>query len=308
MTAAGRIALRLDKNVLALLFYTKNLSSIHRTFMSENNKQIDNTYKVPAVEQAIRIMLFLADSGSSPQSLTDICREVGIHRSKAYSILNTLVGFGLVKKNPNRRGYTLGLGLLTLVGKMLENLNLPQLLEPILYDLAKKAGATVALGVISDDKTFVVAQFEGAPGLGVSAPIGHVTPITYGAHGKVIAAFLPEQELDQLLKKQDLFFYGKPDKFDKVRFMDEITQCRLDGFAIELGDMIPGMNAIAAPVLDQDGRPIGYITVVGFFTREHALKIGPLAAEVGKTISKETGNKIYWKRGFQQGNNKVLSS
>ena len=276
--------------------------------MSENNKQIDNTYKVPAVEQAIRIMLFLADSGSSPQSLTDICREVGIHRSKAYSILNTLVGFGLVKKNPNRRGYTLGLGLLTLVGKMLENLNLSQLLEPILYDLAKKAGATVALGIVSDDKTFVVAQFEGAPGLGVSAPIGHVTPITYGAHGKVIAAFLPEQELDQLLKKQELFFYGKPDKFDKARFMDEIAQCRLDGFAIELGDMIPGMNAIAAPVLDQDGRPIGYITVVGFFTREHALKIGPLAAEVGKTISKETGNKIYWKRGFQQGNNKVLSS
>jgi len=91
--------------------------------------------------------------------------------------------------------------------------------------------------------------------------------------------------------------------------MQEIAQCRLDGFAIELGDMIPGMNAIAAPVLDQDGSPIGYITVVGFFTREHALKIGPLAAEVGKTISKETGNKIYWKKGFQQGNhNNILTS
>jgi DNA-binding IclR family transcriptional regulator len=217
--------------------------------------------------------------------------------------------YDLVKKNPNRRGYTLGLGLLTLVGKMLENLNLPRIVEPILSDLAKKAGATVALGVISDDKTFVVAQFEGAPGLGVSAPLGHVTPITYGAHGKIIAAFLPEHELDQLLNNPPLFFYGKPERFKKARFMKEIAQCRLDGFAIELGDMIPGMNAIAAPVLDQDGYPIGYITVVGFFTREHALKIGPLAAEVGKIVSKETGNKMYWKKGFQQGNNnKTLSS
>jgi len=277
--------------------------------MDENKTPMDNTYKVPAVEQAIRVMLYLADSVSNSKSLTDICREVGIHRSKAFSILSTLSEYGLVKKNPNRRGYVLGPGLLTLTGKMLENLSLSRLVEPILSDLAKKAGATVALGVISDDKTFVVAQFEGAPGLGVSAPLGHVTPITYGAHGKIIAAFLPEQELDRLLNNQQLFFYGKPEKFKKDRFIKEIAQCRLDGFAIELGDMIPGMNAIAAPVLDQDGCPIGYITVVGFFTREHALKIGPLAAEVGKTVSKETGNKIYWKKGFQQGdNNKTLSS
>jgi DNA-binding IclR family transcriptional regulator len=266
--------------------------------MSEDKNGVDNSYNVPAVAQAIRVMLYLADSGSNPRSLTDICREVGIHRSKAFSILNTLLGSGFVKKNPNRKGYTLGLGLLTLVGKMLENLNLPHSVEPILYDLAKKAGATVALGVISDGQTFVVAQFEGAPGLGVSAPLGHVTPITYGAHGKAIAAYLPEPELAELLNKHDLFFYGEPDNFNKTRFMEEIAQCRLDGFAIELGDMIQGMNAIAAPVLDQDARPIGYITVVGFFTREHALKIGPLAAEAGKTISKETGNKIYWKKGL----------
>jgi DNA-binding IclR family transcriptional regulator len=265
------------------------------------NKPVENNYNVPAVEQAIRVMLYLADSGSAPKSLTDICREVGIHRSKAFSILHTLLGFGFVKKNPNRRGYTLGLGLLTLVGKMLENLNLPQLVEPILSDLAKKAGSTVALGVISDNKTFVVAQFEGAPGLGVSAPLGHVTPITYGAHGKVIAAFLPENELERLLETQEPLFYGKPENFDRSVFMEEIARCRRDGFAIELGDMIPGMNAIAAPVLDQDGRPIGYITVVGFFSKEHALKIGPLAAEVSRIISKETGNKIYWKKGFSLG-------
>ena len=270
---------------------------------------MDNTYKVPAVEQAIQVLLLLANNGSNAKSLTDICRETGIHRSKAFSILSTLSEYGLVKKNPNRKGYTLGLGLLTLVGKMLENLNLPQLVEPVLSDLAKKAGATVTLGVISDDITFVVAQFEGAPGLGVSVPLGNVSPITYGAHGKIIAAFLPEQELAQLLNEQPLYFYGTQYNFKKARFMKEIARCRLDGFAIDLGGMTPGINAVAAPILDQDNCPIGYITVAGFFSEEHALEIGPLAAEVGKIISKETGNRIYWEKGFQQGNmNKTLSS
>jgi DNA-binding IclR family transcriptional regulator len=264
--------------------------------MNENSNLTDNAYKVPAVEQAIRVMLCLADNGSNPKSLTDICREVGIHRSKAFSILSTLGEFNLVKKNPNRRGYILGPGLLTLTGKMIENLSLSRLVEPILYDLAKKAGATVALGVISDNKTFVVAQYEGAPGIGISAPIGHVTPITYGAHGKAIAAFLPQAELKNLLKNKDLFFHGTPDKFDKTRLKKELEQCRRKGFALEMGDMQPGVNAIAAPVLDQNSYPIGYITVVGFFTEEIAIKLGPLAADAAEIISKETGHMILWQR------------
>jgi DNA-binding IclR family transcriptional regulator len=254
------------------------------------------TYNVPAVEQAVRVMLSLADSGSNPKSLTDICQEVGIHRSKAFSILNTLSEHGFVKKNPNRKGYVLGPGLLTLVGKMLETLSLPRLAEPVRYELAKKTQATATMGVISDDKTYSVAEYSGAPGIGVSSPIGYVTPITYGSHGKAIAAFLPEAELAELLKNKDLFFYGRPEKFDKARLQKELAQCRRSGFAVELGDIQPGMNAVAAPVWDQNSYPIGYVTIVGFFSEEDTLKFGPLAVDAAKTISKEAGHMMFWKK------------
>lgn len=253
-------------------------------------------YKVPAVEQAIQVMLCLADNGSNPKSLTEICQEVRIHRSKAFSILNTLNEHGFVKKNPNRKGYVLGPGLLTFTGKMLESLSLPRLAEPILYELAKKAKATVTLGVISDDKTYTIAEFLGAPGIGVSSPIGYVTPITYGAHGKAIAAFLPEDELERLLKNKELFFYGRPEKFDKIRLQKELTFCRRNGFALELGDIQLGMNAVAASMLDQNSYPIGYVTIVGFFTEEESLKLGPLAVEAVKEISKEAGHMILWQK------------
>ena len=264
--------------------------------MNDNNNQPPKTYKVPAVDQAIRLMLCLAESGSSPKSLTDICREVGIHRSKAFSILNTLNEYGFVKKNPNRRGYILGPGLLTLTGKMLETFRLSRLVEPVLDELAKKAGATVAFGVISDDKTYVVAQYEGAPGIGISSPIGYVMPITYGAHGKAIAASLPEDELEELLNNKNLFFYGSPAKFNKTRLKKELVQCRRNGYALELGDIQQGVNAIAASVLDQNGYPTGYISIVGFFTKEVAQRLDPLAAEAVKTISKEAGHLIFWQR------------
>jgi len=264
--------------------------------MDGNKLSKENTYKVPSVEQAVRVMLCLTDNGSNPKSLTDICAEVGIHRSKAYSILNTLSEYSLVKKNPNRKGYILGPGLLTLTGKMIENLSLSRIVEPILSDLAKKAGATVALGVISDDKTFVIAQYEGAPGIGISTAIGHVMPVTYGAHGKAIAAFLPGDELKELLEYKNLYFHGTPDNYDRTRLENELEQCRRDGFALEIGDIQPGVNAIGAPILDQNNYPIGYITVVGFFTEEVAQKLGPLAADAAKIISNETGHMILWQK------------
>jgi DNA-binding IclR family transcriptional regulator len=264
--------------------------------MPDANDISSRTYKVPAVEQAIRIMLCLVDSGNNPKSLTDICSEVSIHRSKAFSILNTLDEYGFVKKNPNRKGYALGPGLLTLTGKMLETLSLPRLAEPVLHDLAKKAGATVTLGVISDDKTYIVAEYLGAPGIGVSSPIGYMTPITYGAHGKAIAAFLPKAELEELFNKKELYFYGRPEKCNKTRLQRELVHCRRKGFALELGDIQQGMNAIAAPILDQNRYPIGYVTIVGFFTEEEALKLGPLAVDAVKIISKEAGHMIFWQR------------
>jgi len=264
--------------------------------MQDYNPNPPKKYSVPAVEQAIRVMLCLAENGSNPKSLTDICTEVGIHRSKAYSILSTLDEYGFAKKNPNRKGYVLGPGLLTITGKMLETLSLPRITEPILYELAKNAGATVSLGLISEDKTYIIAEYQGAPGIGISSPIGYTTPVTYGSHGKAIAAFLPKSELEALLKNKNLYFYGRPDKYDKTRLLQDLVQCRRTGFATETGDIQKGMNAVAAPLLDQNSHPIGFITIVGFFTEEKTTKLGLLAVDAAKTISKEAGHLIFWQK------------
>jgi DNA-binding IclR family transcriptional regulator len=147
-----------------------------------------------------------------------------------------------------------------------------------------------------DDKTYIVAEYLGAPGIGISSPIGYVTPITYGAHGKAITAFLPEQEQQALLQNKDLYFYGRPERYDETRLRQELVECRRQGFALELGDIQPGMNAIAAPVLDRNNYPVGYLTIVGFFSGEEAKQFGPMAVEAANIISREAGHMIFWQR------------
>jgi DNA-binding IclR family transcriptional regulator len=255
-------------------------------------KQKNEKYIVPAVEQASKLLFCLAENSSQHMSLIDICTQIGIHKSKAYSILQTLQKFGLIQRNIQGKGYSLGPGLITLSRKVLDNFDIARLAEPMLKKLAMKAGGTATLGLIVGEKVFVVSKQEGEAEIGVTIRVGHTFPLTYGSHGKAIAAFLPEKELDVLLKKSNLFFHGKPEKLNKEILNMEIEQCRKNGFALDLGEMKQGLNTTASAVIGVNGVPIGYIALIGFFSAETARKYGPMVAETGRTLSEKLGAKV----------------
>jgi DNA-binding IclR family transcriptional regulator len=257
--------------------------------MEQKKQQSDERYMVPAVEQAARVLFCLAGNSSSHMSLTEICAQVEIHKSKAYSILLTLHKFGLVQRNTDRKGYSLGPGLITLSRKVLDDFNAPRLAEPLLAELATKIGGTATLGLIADRKVIVIAKHEGGVGVGVTIRTGHRFPLTYGSHGKAIAAFLPASELELLLHEPKLYFHGSPEKLDRDRLQKELDECRRDGFALDLGEMKPGLNSVATPVFGPGRTPIGYIALIGLFSAEVARQFGPELAAAGKELSQQLG-------------------
>ena len=155
--------------------------------------------------------------------------------------------------------------------------------------LANKAGGTAILGLIADKGVFVAAKQEGNDDIGYTIRIGTRFPLTYGSHGKAIAAFLPATELDKLLQQKRLYFYGESETVNRQRLEDELAQIRRDGFALDLGDMRPGLNAAAAPVFGAGARPIGYIVVIGLVSEEAARQLGPTIAQAAKTLSRLLG-------------------
>lgn len=249
-------------------------------------------YLVPAVEQALRMLFRIAESESAHMNLTEICDKVGMHKSTAFCILHTLQKFGLVQTGGRGKGYTLGPGLIGLSRRFLDTLSAPKLAEPLLAELADKAGATAALGLIADKNVFVAAKHEGGRVIGITMRVGHRFPLTYGCHGKAIAAFLPEKELDNLLQGEDLYFHGDPSKFDRDKLNEEIRRCRRDWFAEDLEEMVPGLNVVAAPVLGPNKRPIGYMAVLGLHSAEVVRQCGPLVAEAGKALSRQLGANV----------------
>jgi DNA-binding IclR family transcriptional regulator len=161
----------------------------------------DDKYVVPALEQALRVLFRMAQAESTHMSLTEICEEVGMHKSTAFCILHTLRKYGLVQTSGRGQGYTLGPGLIGLSRRFLDTLSAPKLAETLLAELARTAGATAALGLIADKNVFVAAKHEGERVLGITMRSA-ILPLTYGCHGKAIG-FL--RRLDALQDEEPIF-------------------------------------------------------------------------------------------------------
>jgi len=249
----------------------------------------DYSSLVPAVEQASRILLALAQNRSRGMTLTEICNEVGIHKSKGYSILNTLQHFAFVRRSPESKTYSLGPGLLFLSGKALNHLDVREAVTPVLQELSHKTDSTAFFGLVSGRHVFVVATDEGHQDIGLTIRLGHRFPLAWGAHGKAIVAFLSEPERQQVLETHKPYFHGNPSRFDLHRFEEELAECRRSGFAVDLGEMKSGVHAVASPVFGPSGNPIGALAVVGTFPRHAAKRHGVEIAVAARKFSEMIG-------------------
>jgi len=246
---------------------------------------------VPAVAQATQVLFRLASAQRPWQSLTEICREVGIHKSKGYAILNTLMEFGLVVRNEESKTYALGPGILTLSRSLLDHSDLRSGVAPFLERLSKATRCTALLGLISAGRVVVAAKHEPEVGVAVAIRLGHRYPLTWGAHGKAIAALLDDTERQVVLAGEQLCFWGHPPRpvTEATELNAELEACRSDGYALDMGRVQAGVSAASAPLLGSERRPIGAVMAVGTFPRADATAVGRKVAETAQELSQLLG-------------------
>lgn len=244
---------------------------------------------VPAVDQAARILFCLARNERAELSLTEICGEVGIHKSKGLAILRTLLDAALIVRDESSKEYALGPGLLYLSRAVLDKGDAGRFAKPYLAELVKATGATAFLGVINGEKVFVSAKEEPKEGIGLTIRVGHRYPLTWGAHGKAIAAFLPASERESVLAGPTYFHGGPGAALPPTDLQQELEGVRVLGYATDLGRMQPGIRAVAAPLLGAGDRPVGALVVVGTFPASAVPPIGERLAALSREVGALVG-------------------
>lgn len=247
--------------------------------------------KVPAVDQATRILYYLAEEPRGQMTLTEICRAVGIYKSKGRAILNTLRAADLITRNDPEKTYSLGPGLLVLSRALLDQTDLTRAAAPFLAELAVLPGSCSFLALIRGDQVYVVARREAPGGVSVTIRVGYHYPLTWGSVGKAIVASLPELERERMLVSAPLYFYGDPGVagLDLAAVRAELDEGRRLGYYRDLGAIQPGLHAVSAPVMDPDDElPVGVLTLVGTFPAEevelHGTRVEAKAREMGTLL------------------------
>jgi len=219
-----------------------------------------NTHQ--SLERGLRILEVLAEK-QGPVALHEIARHSSLPRSTAYHLLQALVNFRYVLQDQKTRNYFLSPKIFRLTQWRWTKEQLAEIAAPYLDDLSGQTGEGTSLAVLRDGMVTIVAKREPDGPVRVVQEVGAQRPIHCSAVGKCLAAWLSEQELNNLFKQID-FDRKTPKTITSPHiFRQELKRIRARGFAFDDEEHIPGIRCLATPVWDYSGEVCAALCVVG---------------------------------------------
>lgn len=231
---------------------------------------------VRSVERALDLLTALECAGQ-PLRLSDLARAAGIHKATAQRLLLVLERRGLVQKGQGL--YHIGVATVPLAHAFLLGNHLTKAALPVLQELAQVSEETVSLFVRLGFHRVVVQRVEGLHPLRYAMPIGQRLPLHLGA-GKVLAAAMPEDELQRLLDQLGEMRLVTGETLTKERLLAELERIRRQGFSVSRNERTMGVVSVAAPVIGPDGATMAAIAVIGPAAGLTEEKVEQLSIEV----------------------------
>ncbi|MFG2471452.1 IclR family transcriptional regulator [Streptomyces canus] len=117
--------------------------------------------------------------------------------------------------------------------------------------------------------------------------IGDTSPLHATATGHAVLAHLPEPDIDELVTR-GLESYSDSTPTDPAELRAELRRVRADGYAVNRNQYVPGVCAIAAPVLDGDASPLAAVAVSlpdSRFSPDRLPELGQLVADTATEIT-----------------------
>lgn len=245
---------------------------------------------IRAVERALDVLLCFSRERAE-LTLTEISELVGLHKSTVLRMLVTLESKRFVQRDEVTGKYRLGLRVLELATLVVEHIDLRRQAWPFLYRLADTHRETVDLGILDDGDVVYLEVIESPQRVKLAAAPGQRLPAHCTSSGKAILAYLPEEDVKRILARGMRGHTPRTIVSIDDLFAD-LRQVRERGFAIAQEEYEDGINAVAAPVLDANERPIAVVALAGpayRFSLDRMLELGPSVRRTADSIAREIG-------------------
>jgi len=236
------------------------------------------------VSRAVRCLLALAEQPDG-LTLSELARTVGSNKATVHRIVSTLKGFDLIATSGRSSRLRIGPQCAVLHKWLPEETDIREVARPYLTRLRDATGETACLHLRFGYERACVDQVESSTELKWVAQIGKRFPLTAGAPGKVMVAFLPAEERRRVLQVVPLARFTADSITEPGQYERELRNVRRRGYSIAVNENVPGSAACAAPIRDRSGHVVGALTVAGAADRLSRRRLHGIAPLVGKAAA-----------------------
>ncbi|MFK7804844.1 MAG: IclR family transcriptional regulator [Anaerolineae bacterium] len=211
---------------------------------------------IKSLSRGLTVIELLGKSGKS-LGVTEISKELGVDKSSATRLIQTLVEHEFAVKDPESRRFLLGPKVQSLANFSAKSLPLKTISLPLLQRLMEQTGENSHVAVYSQDRCLVVADIESAAQLRVVSGEGRLIPNHCTAIGKCIIAFA-----DHPMPK-DLVAHTPRTITSRDQLKLHLEQIRDRGYALDDEEHEFGVRCMAAPIYGEAGKVIASIGISG---------------------------------------------
>jgi len=250
---------------------------------------------VQTLERSLDILEVLAQS-EEPLGVTEIGNRISLHKSTVHRILQTLCYRGYVEKEKNNDRYHLGIKIIELGTRFLNDLEIRNVAAPFLARLAKSFDEVVHLVLPDDGEVVYIDKRESSQVVSMRSKVGRRAPMHCTAVGKAILSTLPEDEVRQILKAKGMPRFTPNTITDPEELLKQLREIRKTKISIEEEENEIGIVCIGTPLFDYSGRAIAAISVSAPASRireKGIARIGEELRRAGEEISAQMGYKPF---------------
>lgn len=244
--------------------------------------------EIQSLARGLKILEIMAECEYGV-GITELADQLGVDKSTASRLVQTLLKDGFVQKSEDGRTYILGPAVVNLSRSVITRMPLREAAKPFLRELVDASGECSHIAIYAQGKALYVDQMESPSTLRVNVEVGQLAPLHCTALGKVLLAFgdypIPI-ELEQYTPKTII---------DVQDLQKELRVIREQGYAIDDEEFDRDVRCIAAPVFDFRNKLVGAIGISGPAARLNHQQIDQFAPQI-MNIARQLSDKLKFKK------------
>ncbi len=218
------------------------------------------------VGKALEVLEQVADFGR-PVRFSEVLAVSTFPKPTLYRFMQTLTSQRMLDYDAERQTYSPGGRLVRLAHAAWAQSSLARVARPHLVKLSQATGETVHLAQLDHAQVLYLDKMNAAQPVEMYSQAGKVGPVYCTGVGKVMLAFLDKDAADEVIEQQSFHVFTDHTLSGADPLKEELSEIRAHGYGFDREEHEPGIICIAAPILNDQNRVLGAVSVTSTTSR-----------------------------------------